>query len=405
MKQKEREKRRLKKRRGWIFLSAFVFSCYIALAFLVTPIYTPQFQEVAVERQTIAFNWPAQGTASVGSFESTNILTSNKGSAPIPSASTIKLLTALVVLEQKPLGPTEQGEAIYFGSQDTERFNETVAKGGAAIAVAQDTTITYREALDAMLMISANNIAEKLAIWGFGSVQAYTETATLYAKKLGLSATVVTDASGLLSTTTTSANDMVLIAKAAIASPTIASIVKQTTVTLVNGTVLQNTNNLLSEKGVIGLKTGFTGEAGYCLVLAKTVRIFGRDKVLFATTFGQPNRISAETAASGLISQVELGYENVVVASKNQKVAELVSPWGAVIEIRPKADVTTVKWKGDSVTATVDIASISQAKGGDIVGQLKIDGQTFDLVTTASLPRPSIWWRITHAVDYITQKL
>lgn len=408
MKQKEREKRRSRKRRRWIVLLVFIFLSYTSLTVLAAPVYAPVTQEVAIEHEPVEFSWPSTGTVSVGSSDGVESLASNNGDVPVPSASTIKLLTALVVLEQKPLGANEQGEAIYFGAQDVERFNETVAKGGVALAIPNNTTITYREALAAMLVGSANNIADKLAIWGFGSVDAYAQAAKLYARKLQLNNTKVTDASGLLPTTTTSANDMLKIGKAAVLSPAISNIVKKTNFTFENGTVLKSTNTLLGGDGIIGLKTGNTEEAGYCFAVAKKVRILGRDKVLYVSTFGQSSHEAADAVAISMLAQVQDGFQEVNIANKNQAIAYFEAPWGTKIEVKPRSNITATRWKGVSVSATVDMSPIKHARKGDVVGSLTIDGQTYELFLDGDLPSPSIWWRIENAVpsavDFITEK-
>jgi D-alanyl-D-alanine carboxypeptidase (penicillin-binding protein 5/6) len=171
MKQLERGKKKSKKRRIWYVLVVAVVLAYSSLAFLVTPTFKPIFQEIGIEHRPAGIEWPTAGSASIGELHSKRAFSSRQGDVSMPSASTIKLLTALVVLEQKPLGPTEQGEAIYFGPEDTQRYNQTVANGGAALLIPENTTITYREALDALLVDSANNIAES---WQYGRLDQWT---------------------------------------------------------------------------------------------------------------------------------------------------------------------------------------------------------------------------------------
>lgn len=405
MKQREREKRRFKKRRIWYVLVLFVIGGYGSLMMLVTPVYAPEPIGVGTEHQEVSISWPQTGSASIGSSESIGTLGSFHGDTPVSSASTIKLLTALLVLQQKPLGPSEQGEAIYFGADDVQRFNTTVAQGGVALPVPQDTTITYREALDAMLVDSANNIADKLAIWAYGSIDAYVAATKTYTQQNLLTHTTVTDASGLLPTTKTSADDMVGVAKLAMKVPVLAAIVKQRTATLADGRVLTNTNTLLSLDGVIGLKTGNTVEAGYCLVAVKRIVVFGRERFVYASVFGQPSHEAADQAAASLLHDTEAGFEEVVVASKSQPVANYRAPWGEKVDVLPGSDIKIVKWRGEGVSAALNISPRAHAKQGDNVGQLTLAGESFDLVLSRDLPKPSLWWRVVHAVDYIRQKL
>ena len=210
------------------------------------------------------------------------------------------------------------------------------------------------------------------------------------------------------SNTITSANDMLKIAKAAMLSPAISNIVKKTTFTLQNGTELHTTNTLLGNDGIVGLKTGNTEEAGYCLVVSKSVRVLGRDKILYVSTFGQPSHEAADAVATSMLAQVQDGFQQVSIANKNQAIAEYEAPWGTLVEVKPRTNITATRWKGVSVSATVDMNSTKHAHKGDVVGGLTIDGQTYDLLLDGDLPPPSIWWRITNAVpsavDFIVEK-
>jgi D-alanyl-D-alanine carboxypeptidase (penicillin-binding protein 5/6) len=405
MKRRERVKRKFKKRRIWYVLVIVTVLAYSSLAFLVTPTYKPVLHEIAREHLQVKIDWPSVGAASIGAAGSMGVLASQAGDIPIPSASTIKLLTALVVLEQKPLGANELGEPIYFGVEDTARFSQTVANGGSAIAIPQDTTITYREALDAVLVDSANNIADKLAIWAFGSVDNYIKAEKNYATRQFLLGTTVTDASGLLPTTKTTPNDMIKIAKLAMGSPAISAVVKQQTATLADGRVIHNTNTLLGIEGIVGLKTGNTDEAGFCLVASKLIKINGRDKLIYSAVFGQPTREVANSATTTLLAEIENGFEETFIASKNQAISSYEAPWGVRIDVTPKSDITIIKWKGEGVSGIVHLMQIKNAKQGDIVGDVEIGDQTFSLILKSDLPSPSIWWRLTHVVDFIREKL
>lgn len=405
MKQLERGKKKSKKRRIWYVLVVAVVLAYSSLAFLVTPTFKPIFQEIGIEHRPAGIEWPTAGSASIGELHSKRAFSSRQGDVSMPSASTIKLLTALVVLEQKPLGPTEQGEAIYFGPEDTQRYNQTVANGGAALLIPENTTITYREALDALLVDSANNIADKLAIWAFGSVDNYIGAAKVLIAKESLLGTSVTDASGLMAGTISTPNDMLRIAQLAMSSPVIASIVKQEKVTLGDGRVLQNTNTLLGVGGIVGLKTGNTGEAGFCLVAAKQVIIKGQNKVLLSVVFGQESRKAAETATLSLFTQTESGYEESSLAVRNVPVAYFEAPWGERVPVLPRRDITILRWKGEALSGRISLLDRTHGKTGDVVGSVDIAGESFDLILGADLPGPSLWWRIEHAVDFIREKM
>ncbi|CAM5375046.1 hypothetical protein SHIRM173S_06071 [Streptomyces hirsutus] len=79
--------------------------------------------------------------------------------------------------------------------------------------------ISQREALEAVLIASANNVARLVARWDAGSEEAFVEKMNKAAKDLGMTNTTYTDPSGLNNTTVSTAVDQVKLARAAMEQP------------------------------------------------------------------------------------------------------------------------------------------------------------------------------------------
>jgi serine-type D-Ala-D-Ala carboxypeptidase (penicillin-binding protein 5/6) len=119
-----------------------------------------------------------------------------------------------------------------------------------------------------MLIASDNNIADILVERIFGSKEAYVSYAQDMLKRMGLSRTVVADASGFSPDIVSTPSEMVVIGIAALQNPVIAEIVAQPQAQIPDIGIITNTNQLLGADGVIGIKTGTTNEAGSCLLFA-----------------------------------------------------------------------------------------------------------------------------------------
>ena len=110
-----------------------------------------------------------------------NVVITSEPSAPLPAtptASTAKMILALAVMQAKPFNLGEKGETITISSEYFNRYLWYVANGGSVSAVALGEEISEYDALASVMLPSSNNIADTLAIWAFGSLDAYRDYAT-----------------------------------------------------------------------------------------------------------------------------------------------------------------------------------------------------------------------------------
>jgi D-alanyl-D-alanine carboxypeptidase (penicillin-binding protein 5/6) len=149
-------------------------------------------------------------------------------------------------------------------------MNNQIAENGSVLPVLIGNDLTQYQALQRILIASDNNVADKMARDIFGSESAYISAANDMLQGMGLTQTTIADPSGLNPKTVSTPAEMVKIGIAALRNPVIAQIVAQQEAKLPNipGGVIHNTNTLLGQNGVIGVKTGTTSEAGYCLLFA-----------------------------------------------------------------------------------------------------------------------------------------
>ena len=197
-----------------------------------------------------------------------------------PMASTTKIMTALVAIENSALDERVSVAA------------EAVGVEGSSIYLQAGEIVTMETLLYAVLLQSANDAAAAIACAVGGSIDGFADMMNERARSLGLVNTHFVNPHGLHDDDHyTTARELALIAASAMKNPTFREIAstKKKTLTLKNGTVSRvifNHNRLLSMYGgTVGVKTGFTKKSGRCLVGAAE-----RDGVfLIAVTLNAPN--------------------------------------------------------------------------------------------------------------------
>ncbi len=178
-------------------------------------------------------------------------------------ASTTKIMTALVALENCPL------------EKQVKIADEAVGIEGSSIYLAHGETLTMKQLLYALLLQSANDAATAIAIEVAGSVEDFAVLMNEKASALGLKDTHFTNPHGLYDDNHyTTAYELAVITKYALENDTFRQIVSTAKETIPlnkdDGTrVLVNHNKLLRiYENAIGVKTGFTKKTGRCLVSA-----------------------------------------------------------------------------------------------------------------------------------------
>ena len=178
-----------------------------------------------------------------------------------PIASLTKLMTALLAVER-------------FGPDDLVRIPRRADQiGGSRMGgLRPGRKVRAEVLLKGLLIASGNDAAVALAIAGAGSEKAFVAQMNSRAQELGLGCTHYVDAHGLNPGDRSCAADLAVLTMQAIGEPRIARIARKRYARVWPGAgrklTLRTTNHLLRDRfpGAIGLKTGFTNPAGFCLV-------------------------------------------------------------------------------------------------------------------------------------------
>ena len=232
------------------------------------------------------------------------VLFEKDGHTPRPVASTTKIMTALLALE----AAQERGDPLVDITQ------EMVAVEGSSMGLQAGDSISLTGLAAGMLLASGNDAANAAALYLDGSLESFAARMNQRAAALGMEDTHFVTPSGLdgedaqglghLST----AYDMALLARVALEDQAFRQLCSSPSLAVefaepVKRVAYTNHNKLLAQyQGCVGVKTGFTKEAGRCLVSAAE-----RDgALLIAVTLNAPNDWQDHTALLDYgFSQVE----------------------------------------------------------------------------------------------------
>jgi serine-type D-Ala-D-Ala carboxypeptidase (penicillin-binding protein 5/6) len=198
--------------------------------------------------------------------ESGEVLFQNNADLKLPPASVTKLMVMLLVLEAVDKGQIKLTDTVTASP-------EACKMGGSQIWLEPGEQMTVTELLKAVCIVSANDASYALGEHLAGSEENFIALMNKRAAELGLKDTHYVNTTGLepsLGETgnITSARDMACLAREVINHPTVFRWSGIWIDSLRGGkSFLRNTNNLVRfYQGCDGLKTGFTNQAGFCLV-------------------------------------------------------------------------------------------------------------------------------------------
>ena len=166
------------------------------------------------------------------------------------------------------------------------------------MSVAAGEHLTERQALQALLLPSANNIAW-CCRWDAGSVARFVARMNAAARSLGMTHTRYTDPSGYDDATVSTAADQVRVVDRAMRLPVFASIVATPSATLPVAGTVRNTDTLLGQTGSSASRPARTRAAGGCFAFRAVRVIDGKRTTITGVVLGQPgyDRIAAGLAA------------------------------------------------------------------------------------------------------------
>lgn len=371
----------------------------------VAPVEPNMYTLDTVEGEPVSLPWPSDGVAAVGAKGYGVLETHGSADQPVPIASITKLFAALAIMEEKPFELGEDGETISITQADVEIYEDYVRQDGSTYPVDNGQQLTQYQAMQAMLIPSANNVADTMVTWAFGSEAAYLEYVNAMVAEMGLEDTIIADASGFSPESISTPSDLVLAGQAALDDPIIASIVSQSQADIVPGVeTVYSTNQLLLEPSVVGIKTGTTDEAGANLLFAAEYELTETQKMtVIGVLLGQSNHEAVFSGSRSLLQAAYQGFDFIQVLEEETTVGVYEVPWAEDVPILSSGGAIVPGWKGADHTPEVEAEALEPGhEPGKQIGSLHIqhgkETTSLPLTTQGYIPQPSYWWKLRNFV-------
>lgn len=399
---------------------------------------------LAVPGSAPTLPWPVVGQGAV-SVPALGYAQQSGPESAVPIASLTKMANAVVILRDHPLAPGAEGPVITITEADALQYDFDLDNDESNIPIQVGETLTELQMLEALLNQSANDIAYSLAVWDAGSETAFVAKMNTLAASVGATHTHYVDASGYDPQSVSTAADCLRIAGAGMSIPAFAEIVGLSTVSLPLVGTVHNIVSEIGSNGVVGVKSGYTSQAGGCMVLAGYRTISGRTVLVLASALGQtvpppaapkpspptttarPGLPPASTSTTTtvptndleimypllyagpivekLLDASEAAVVPVQVVRRGQALVAATSTWGGRSH-RVTAVATRgawlLGWPGQQVASAVKVGNVppgaaANSGAGRALYALGKQIELVSLTLTGRLPEPSWWWRLVHA--------
>ncbi|WP_244375791.1 D-alanyl-D-alanine carboxypeptidase family protein [Streptomyces ficellus] len=335
---------------------ALLLVIIFAIVQFVRPLPAPSLTMTATPSYTFkggkpSLPWPGEGQGYMSATGLGHVDSFGEQKA-VPIGSVAKAMTAYVILKEHPLKKGTKGPMIEIDALAEKEGGYDAQNESTLNTVKAGDKISEYDALAAIMIPSANNIARLLARWDAGSEKAFVEKMNATAKELGMKNTTYTDPSGLNHTTVSSAEDQVKLGEKLVEIPALVEITAMPWWTDPSGKKWRNYNDLVPYDGALGIKTGSTTKAGGNLLFAAHKKVGDTDQLIVGAVLAQYKTpiLGSAIAASkeAMIATQEL-LESQTVVKKGDVVGHVDDGLGGTTPVVATKDVQVVGWSGLTV--------------------------------------------------------
>ncbi|MFD1660873.1 D-alanyl-D-alanine carboxypeptidase [Streptomyces caeni] len=331
--------------------------------------------DYAFDGSGVSLPWPDEGQGWID-VNGVGTMGNFGKQAPVAIGSVAKAMTAYIVLRDHPFKTGQEGAKITVDATAEKEGGYDKDGESTLNTVKENDTLTEKQALSAIMIPSANNIARLLARWDAGSEAAFVKKMNDTAKSLGMTGTTYTDPSGLKETTVSTAEDQVKLGNELVKIPALMEITKLPSWKDPSGQKWQNYNRLVPYNGAIGIKTGTTTAAGGNLLFAATKQVGGESVTVVGAILGQHK--------APIIDTVNAASKTAMLAARDAMTSAKILKKGAVVgyvddglggrtPVVVAEDVTVVGWAGLRVKLSFAADDVPHtAKAGTRVGTLTV---------------------------------
>ncbi|MDO9398260.1 MAG: hypothetical protein Q7T71_17070, partial [Herbiconiux sp.] len=352
---------------------------------------------------------PATGASAVVADVASPVLAAGGIAESVPMGGVAKVITALVVLDAKPMPAGSTGGTITIGAADVAGQQQYTAEEARTVGVAAGETWTQRDAMRAMLLGSSNNHADTLARWAYGSVDAFLDAAHAWLAERSLTGITLVDATGLDEDDLGTASDLARVSALAFSEASIAEIMAEDDAVVPGNRRVDNLAAYQAELGYTGLSRSYTDQAGVCFLFALTVPAAGgtgEGVTLYGAFIREPDWDTLDGDLAALASTSAASLTQTAVVTDGQAFVTYTTPWGATAHGVAMATESRMLWATTALDYTVDAKPIRTGNQGQQVGTVTVHTPDEDVTVMLELDQrigdPGPLWRLTNPVPVIT---
>ena len=376
-------------------------------ALLLTPAASlPAYAEKAAAKPQTQAELAKQAVSAVLMDAATGTVLFDKNShKKLPPASVTKVMTMLMIMEA-----VDNGKVKFTDKIRTSEY--AASMGGSQIFLEPGEEMTLKEMMKGIAIASANDAAVAVAEHLAGSEEEFVAQMNQRAKELGCDDTHFSNVNGLPTENHyTSAHDIAVMSRELLKHEEVTKFTSLYEDHLRKGSEkpfwLVNTNKLVRfYTGMDGLKTGFTGEARYCLSATAKRNGFR----VIAVVMGEPTSPTRNAEISQMMDYAFANYKSEVLYQKGQPVEQVEIDKGELKKLPLLAADTVgiLMKKGDKKEGYLKQIVVNEVKApikkGQVVGQVVIKNgdvevAKVDLVAAQDVNPASMWQLFKRTVE------
>ncbi|WP_438828954.1 D-alanyl-D-alanine carboxypeptidase [Streptomyces gottesmaniae] len=378
-----------------VILLVIVFAVAQAVRPLPTPTLTLTADaSYAFEGDKVTLPWPdeGQGWMDVNGIGTMDSFGEQK---PVAIGSVAKAMTAYVILKEHPMKAGSKGATIPVDAKAETEGGYDKDGESTLNTVKEGDELSQYDAIAAIMIPSANNIARLLARWDSkGSEEEFVKKMNAAAKDLGMKNTTYTDPSGLKETTVSTAEDQVKLGNELVKMKALTDITRLPSWKDPSGQPWSNYNRLVPYDNAIGIKTGSTTAAGGNLLFAATKDVGGETAIVVGAILGQHtppiiDTVNAVSKTAMLAAQDAVTSDTIL--KKGDVVGYVDDGLGGQTPVVATKNVSAVGWAGKTVKLELDASAAipHEAESGTEVGTLIVgDGAGEGVEVPVALQKP-----------------
>lgn len=320
---------------------------------------------------------------------------------PVPTASMAKMMTSLITMEEIEAGRLALDDSVTISAR-------AAGMGGSQIYAAHNQVFSVETLLAATMVQSANDAATALAEKIAGSNEAFADLMNRRARELGLEGSTFYDPHGLPSPgreNVMTARDLAVVGNELMRYPLLREYAATATLPFENATFtsgMTNPNFLLRQyDGAYGIKTGYTGSAGFSITAAARRGYTDLIAVLTGARTSRGNQ-SSFALVGRLMDEVFRSWSTVTVLREGEEVGEVPVRSGTVGTVTavaageagalvPRSAESSVRWSLEPREVEAPVAA------GDTLGTIVVLQGEEEVARVPALAAGSVgrrpWWR------------